>query len=71
MNTFKEGDDLMDEVTFVELLSNYFNSNLGDEQAVVNNVLAALKEDYIVLVDEADEWDVFQNDINKMLVDIT
>lgn len=68
MNTYKKGDDLMDEFTFEQLMSNYFSSNLGDEQAVVNNVLAALKEDYIVLVDEADEWDVFQNDINKMLV---
>lgn len=70
MDTYKDDEDLMTELTFAELLSNYFNSNLGDEQAVINNVLAALKEDYIVLVDEADEWDVFQNDVNKMLVGI-
>ena len=67
MRTYKKGEDLMNEFTFEQLMSNYFNSNLGDEQAIVNNVLAALKEDYIVLVDEVDEWDVFQNDINKML----
>lgn len=68
MGAYKEGEDLMNEFTFEQLMSNYFNSNLGDERAVVNNVLAALKEDYLVLVDEADEWDVFQNNINKMLV---
>lgn len=67
METYKEGEDLCTESMFEKIISSYFGSHDGEKETLLNNIKAALTEDIIVLSEEATEWDIFQEDINKIM----
>lgn len=67
MDIFKKDEDLCTESMFEKLVSSYFNSHAGEDKSLVDNVLQVLQENVIMLVDEADEWECFTHDINKIM----